>query len=143
VVNINQHVRFFDKEFKIELEKKLDNLNTKLKDIDGEKEEFFRSLNKGSIEELFSLIGSAKQIEEVVFKSVGKMESLKYNHEDSALIYHKIKEMSGQQDRVAEGLDENINILDDVNANIKENVKDMRRNIEFIKKRIEGLKAKK
>lgn len=121
----------------------MDNLNTKLKDIDGEKEEFFRTLNKNSIEELFSSIGSARQIEDVVFKSVGKMESLKQNHEDSALIYHKIKEISGQQDKISEGIDENINILNDVNENIKENVKDMRKNIDFIKKRIEAIRAKK
>ena len=107
-MNINHHLRFFDKEFKIELEKKLDNLNTKLKDIDGEKEEFFKSINRDSIEELFTTIGSASQIEEIVFKSVGKMESLKQSHEDSAFIYHKIKEISIQQDKIFEGLDENI-----------------------------------
>lgn len=70
------------------------------------------------------------------------MESLKQSHEDSALIYHKIKEISNQQDTITEGIDENITILDDVNENIKENVKDMRKNMEFIKKRIEALKGK-
>jgi hypothetical protein len=125
------------------LEKKLDNLNEKLKNINGEKEEFFNSLNKTSIEDLFSLIGSSRNIEDIVFKSVGKMESLKQNHEDSALIYHKIKEISMQQEKVGEGLDENINILDNVNNNIKENLSDMRRNIDYIKKRIENLKNRK
>jgi gas vesicle protein len=143
VQNIDQHQKFFSKEFKTELEKNLDNLNDKLKDIDGEKEGFFNDTHKKSIEELFTLIGSARQIEEVVFKSVGKMESLKQSHEDSALIYHKIKEISGQQDKISEGLDENISVLDNVNTNIKENVKDMKKNIEFIKKRIEAVKAAK
>ncbi len=121
----------------------MDNLNEKLKNINGEKEEFFNSLNKTSIEDLFSLIGSSRNIEDIVFKSVGKMESLKQNHEDSALIYHKIKEISMQQEKVGEGLDENINILDNVNNNIKENLSDMRRNIDYIKKRIENLKNRK
>ena len=71
------------------------------------------------------------------------MESLKQNHEDSALIFHKIKEISKQQEKVTEGLDENINVLDNVNNNIKENVMDMRKNIDFIKKRIENLKNRK
>ena len=48
-----------------------------------------------------------------------------------------------QQDKISEGLDENICVLDDVNKNIKENVNDMRKNIDFIKKRIEAIKAKK
>lgn len=143
MVNINQHLRFFDKEFKIELEKKLDTLNDKLKDMAGEKEEFSKSLDKSKIEDLYSSIGSTKQIEEIIFKSVGKMESLKQSHEDSALIYHKLKEITGLQDKVTEGLDDNISLLDEVNKNIKENVSDMKKNIEFIKKRIEALKLKK
>jgi len=135
-------LRFFDKEFQKELEKKLDALNTRLKDINESKEEFYNTVNKDVLDELYTSIGSAKQIEDLIFKSVSKMESLKQSHEDAALIHLKIKELSDQQDKIENGLEENLNILDNVNMNVKENLGLMRKNIENIKSRIQKLKSK-
>jgi Dynamitin len=142
-MNTNNHLRFFDTEFKSELEKKLDHLNTRLKDINESKEEFYHVIKKELIDELFNTIGSSRQIEDIIFKSVSKMESLKQSHEDSAYIHLKIKELSNQQDNIEIGIDQNLNILDDVNNNLKQNISDMKKNIEFVKQRIQKLKSRK
>ena len=118
-------------------------MNTRLKEIDENKEEFFLTMNKKNIDDLYNSIGSSRQIEDIIFKSVSKMESLKQNHEDSAFIHLKIKEISDQQDKIEAGLEENTQILEDVNCNIKENLTTMKRNIEAIKKRIELIKSQK
>lgn len=132
-------MRFFDKDFQKDLEKKLDALNTRLKDINESKEEFYNTINKDDIDEIYTSIGSARQIEDIIYKSVSKMESLKQSHEDSAFIHLKIKELSEQQDKIEDGLNENINILGTVNGNIKQNLNMMRKNIETIKNRIQNL----
>ena len=142
VNNTNNHLRFFDKEFQKELEKKLDALNTRLKDLNESKEDFYKTINQEDLNELYTAIGSARQLEDIIFKSVSKMESLKQCHEDSAFIHLKVKELSDQQEKIENGLDENLSILDSVNANIKDNLSMMRKNIEAIKSRIQKLKAK-
>lgn len=142
-MNTNNHLRFFDKEFQKELEKKLDLLNSRLREINESKEEFFLSINKDVIDDLFNSIGSCRQIEDIIFKSVSKMESLKQSHEDAAYIHLKIKEITEQQDKIEVGLDENCQVLDNINTGIKENLSIMRKNIESIKNRIQKLKDRK
>lgn len=135
-------MRFFDKDFQKELEKKLDSLNSRLKELNESKEDFYKTINQEDLNELYTAIGSARQIEDIIFKSVSKMEGLKQSHEDSAFIHLKVKELSEQQEKIESGLDENLNVLDSVNANIKENLSMMRKNIEAIKNRIQKIKAK-
>jgi len=118
-------------------------LHTRLKDINESKEEFYKTINQEDLNELYTAIGSARQMEDIIFKSVSKMESLKHSHEDSAFIHLKVKELSEQQDKIEKGLDENLSILDSVNANIKDNVSMMRKNIEAIKNRIQKIKVNK
>ncbi len=117
-------------------------MNTRLKDINESKEDFFNSISKDDIDDLYTSIGSVRHIEEILYKSVSKMESLKQSHEDSAFIHLKIKELSDQQDKIEDGLEENLNILTSVNENIKENLNMMKKNIQNVKDRIQKLKMK-
>lgn len=117
-------------------------MNTRLKDLNESKEDFYKLINQEELNEIYNAIGSAKQMEDILFKSVSKMESLKQSHEDSAFIHLKVKEISEQQEKIENGLDDNLIILNSVNSNIKDNVSMMRKNIEAIKNRIQKLKAK-
>lgn len=118
-------------------------MNTRLKDLNESKEDFYKSINQEDLNELYNAIGSARQIEEIIFKSVSKMESLKQSHEDSAFIHLEVKDLSEQQEKIENGLEENLSILDSVDANIKDNLSMMRKNIEAIKIRIQKLKVNK
>jgi hypothetical protein len=118
----------------------MESLNTRLKEINEGKEEFYRTLNKQKIDELFKGFGNSKFVEDILFKTVSKMESLKNTHEESAYIFLKLKEMLNQQDKISVEISENEDILKQLKKNIHENVTMMKNNIEAIKSRLNKIK---
>lgn len=117
-------------------------LDSRLKEINEGKEEFYQTINKQKIDELFRGFVASKQVEDLIFKTVTKMESLQNNHEESAYIFLKLKEMLEQQEKIAISMDENYDVLTNLKENISVNVKSMRKNIGNIKERLAKLKNK-
>lgn len=115
-------------------------LNTRLGELNEGKEEFYQNINKQKLDELYTSFNSSKQVEDLIFKTVAKMESLKNNHEESAYIFLKLKNMLDQQEKVQIQIDENKEILLLLKDNIKENAQGMKRNIENLKARLNKLK---
>lgn len=84
--------------------------------------------------------GSSKLIEDLIFKTVGKMESLSNNHEESAHIFLKLKEMLEQQEKIERDINENREVIQNLKNNIEENSSVIKNNIENLKMRITKLK---
>lgn len=141
VTNIKNNLRLFDKDYQKEIQAKMDGLNTRLKEINEGKEDFYQNvISKSRIDELYRMFGSSKQVEELIFKTVSKMESLKCTHEESAYIFLKLKEMVEQVDKVSASIDENSDLLSSLKTNLVENTDVMKKNITSLKERLNKLK---
>jgi hypothetical protein len=68
------------------------------------------------------------------------MESLKNNHEESAYIFVKLKEMLEQQDKMECIMEDDHQCLELLKENIVENKASIRKNIENIKQRLNKIK---
>ena len=141
VVNsIKNNLRLFDKEYQKEIQTKMDALNTRLKELNEGKEEFYQTISKTKIDELFKGFSSSKQVEDLIFKTVTKMESLQNNHEESAYIFLKLKEMLEQHEKISITIEENQEVLSNLKVNITDNVKTMKKNTVNIRERLNKLK---
>jgi hypothetical protein len=115
-------------------------LNTRLKDINEGKEEFYQTISKSRIDDLYKSFQSSKQVEDLIFKTVSKMESLESKHEESAYIFLKLKEMLEQQEKVLYEINENKELLKVLKENIDSNVQTMRNNVVNLKERLDKIK---
>jgi uncharacterized membrane protein YcaP (DUF421 family) len=137
---LKNHLKLFDNDYQKELKTKTEALSQRLNEINEGKDEFFKSINKAKIDELFKKFASSKEVEDYIFKTISKMEALKNNHEESAFIFVKLKDMLDQHDKVEQEIIENDSILDNICENIAENKKAMLKNIETIKQRLSKIK---
>lgn len=120
---------------------KMDALNTRLKELNEGREDFYQNvISKSRLDDLHKGFGSAKQVEELIYKTVSKMESLKGSHEESAYIFLKLKELLEQHDKISSTLDDNTDILNTLKSNLTENVSLIKKNIAYLKERIEKFK---
>jgi methyl-accepting chemotaxis protein len=119
----------------------MDALNNRLKEINEGKEDFYQNIiNKSKLDEMYKSFGASKQVEQLIYRVVSKMESMKGNHEESAYIFLKLKEMNEQQEKVATSIEDNSELLDTLKSNLDENVKLMKKNISHLKERLTKLK---
>ncbi len=116
-------------------------LNTRLNELNEGKEEFYQTVNKVKLDELFKGFASSKSVEDLIFKTVSKMESLQNNHEESAYIFLKLKEMLEQQEKIGVSIEENSEVLSNLKENITQNVQVMKKNVTSIRERLNKLKA--
>ena len=72
VNNIKNNLRLFDKEYQKEIQAKMETLNTRLKELNEGKEEFYQTLNKPKLDELFKDFDWSKRQEDLIFKTVLK-----------------------------------------------------------------------
>jgi methyl-accepting chemotaxis protein len=141
VNTIKNNLRLFDKEYQKELDEKMKSLGQRLKEINEGKEEFYTSIiSKPKIDELHKSFGHSKQVEDLIFKTVAKIESLKSNHEESAYIFLKIREMLEQQEKVGMTIEDNLSVLSTLQENIRENADTMKKNIHSLKERLSKIK---
>lgn len=133
-------MRLFDKDYQKEIQSKMEALNEKLKNLNEGKEEFYTTINKPKIDELYKCFSASNKVEDLIFKTIAKLDSLQNNHEESAFIFLKIKEMLDQQEKISANMDENSEILTNLKSNITENVTTMKKNIENIRERLKNLK---
>jgi hypothetical protein len=143
VKTLKNHYKLLDGDHQKDLLNKLGNLNERLKILDEVNEEFYHNiLNRQKIDELSKHFATSKEIEQLIYTTIEKLESSKNSHEESAFIFVKLKEMLEQQNRISESISENEEILDKVNENMSENIGVMKKNLEVIKSRYNKLKEK-
>jgi len=83
---------------------------------------------------------SAKDVEELIFRSISKLESYKNAHEESAYIYVKLQEVVDNQENIKQQIYENHKIIQELDQNMKENIEMIRMNLQILKKRLKALK---
>lgn len=71
-----------------------------------------------------------------------KVDTLKQNHEESASIFVKINDLMTMNDKMNMLIDEDLIELDKMKSSIDENNNVIKKNIGYIKSRIENLKKK-
>jgi hypothetical protein len=136
VSTVKNLLRFSDTEFKNEITEKMKALGERLGEIKNGNEDFYAKVNKTKLDELYNGFNSSKEVEELIYNTINKMESLKNNHEQSAFISLKLKELIDQQEKLAKCMDDNKKILLSLKENIKGNVDVMKKNIEVINNKL-------
>ena len=136
VSTVKNLLRFSDTEFKNEITEKMKALGERLGEIKNGNEDFYAKVNKAKLDELYNGFNSSKEVEELIYNTINKMESLKNNHEQSAFISLKLKELIDQQEKLAKCMDDNKKILLSLKENIKGNVDVMKKNIEVINNKL-------
>lgn len=133
----------FDKDFQRELNVKFDILKSKLNEISQGKEDFYRNIQKSKIDSLYKYVDSAKQIEDLVFKTLTKVDSLKNSHEEAAAVFVKLNELNENNRKILTMLEEDTELLIDLKENMAINNQAIKKNITSIKERLDKLKNKK
>ena len=136
VSTVKNLLRFSDTEFKNEITEKMKALGERLGEIKNGNEDFYAKVNKDKLDELYNGFSSSKEVEELIYNTINKMESLKNNHEQSAFISLKLKELIDQQAKLAKCMDDNKKILESLKENIKTNADVMKKNIEVINSKL-------
>lgn len=139
VENINSHLRMFDKNFHDQTLKKIDTLKRRILELQKNNEPF-DSKDIEKIEELNSGFTSSKDVEDIIFNTIQKMETLKGNHEESAFISLKLKQLLDQQEKIGVSIQENNQVLDKLKENIIVNASVIKKNIEMIKLKMKDKK---
>lgn len=139
VENINSHLRMFDKNFHDQTLKKIDRLKRRIIELQKNSEPYNpKDIEK--IEELNSGFSSSKDVEDIIFTTIQKMETLKGNHEESAFISLKLKQLLDQQEKIGVSIQENNQVLDKLKENIIVNASVIQKNIEMIKLKMKDKK---
>ena len=109
--SIKNHLRLFDKDFQKELNTKFQRLETKLNEISNGKEDFYKDIQKNKLDDLYKYIESAKQSEDLIFKTLARVESLKFNHEESASIFVKLNELNESNQKMNNTIENDTEII--------------------------------
>lgn len=136
VKDIKNNLRLFDFDFQKEMKGKLENLTQRINEITNGNEEFYNKVNKSKLDELCSGFKDSKDVEELIFSTINKMESLKNSHEQSAFISLKIKDLIEQQEKLDVSIEESGKILDNLKGNIKENALVIQKNLDELEKKL-------
>lgn len=115
-------------------------MNTRLAGLNEGKENFYQNINKQKIDELYKGFGSSLQVEELIFKTLTKIESLENKHEEGAYIFLKLKEMIEQQDKLSSEIIDQKDLLVNLNEGMKSNIVTMKKNLDFLKQRLTKIK---
>jgi hypothetical protein len=118
------------------LQNKTEALGYRLQELNENSDEFYKSVNKPKLDELFKCFNTSKEVEDLIYKTISKMEALKSNHEESAYIFVKLKDMLEQQEKMDKMMFENEQVLDNISSNIGENKKSIRKNLDILKERL-------
>ena len=138
ILELKKNIQLGDKKFLKELEIASNTLkqkieetspsNSKLKTI----QSTFELMNN-TFHEKFS---SIQDLEKKIINIFTIIESKKNYHEENAFIMFKIKDLLNQQEKISANIDENIELLDELQENIKSNIEVMKKNINMLKNKI-------
>jgi queuine/archaeosine tRNA-ribosyltransferase len=118
----------------------METLNTRLSGLNEGKENFYQTINKQKIDELYKGFVSSKHVEDLIFKTLTKIDSLENKHEEGAYIFLKLKEMIEQQDKLTSEIKENKDILTNLSSGMKSNIETMEKNLAYLKQRFAKIK---
>lgn len=141
--SIKNHLRLFDKDFQKELNTKFLRLEGKLNEISNGKEDFYKDIQKTKLDDLYKYIDSAKQTEDLIFKTLTRIESLKFTHEESASIFVKLNELNESNQKMNNTIENDTEILIKMKNSIDTNNSIIKSNLNLMKERLNKLKNKK
>lgn len=136
VINVRDNIRLFDKNFKEEIQNKIEELNKRIIEIQSGNEEFYKKFNKEKVDDLYNSFSDSKDVEDTIYNIINKMESLKNIHEEIAFISLKVKELIERQEKVKNVISTNNKLLDYLQENVKNNIEVMKKNIEIIQNKL-------
>lgn len=140
VNELRKNIRLFDKEFQTEIKNRMQLLGKRLEEYQTENNDYYKGISKEKIIDLHSGFKDHKEVEEIINNTIAQMEKLKNGHEENAYISLKLKDLVDQQEKLSIEMDDSFDILINLKKNIRKNVEAMRKNIEVIKSKISGKK---
>ena len=135
--DIKNKAKITNPTFQKEFDNQLNELNERLNSMKYGKEEFYNNKEDNKIiDKLYMKFISAKDVENIIFQTINKMENLKNNHEEIALINLKLRKIINEQEKISKEIIENEEILNKLKENVDSNVQLMKKNLEFLNKKI-------
>ena len=131
IEELKTNIKILDPEFKKNIEKQKNIIR---------KNEFYNTIDKEYLDDLYTGFKNGEEIENIITSTISKMEDLKEGHEISAYVGLKLQEMIEQQEKLGNEINHNSQILINLKKNIKNNVEVMRKNIELLKAKIKNKK---
>ena len=135
VEELKTNIKLLDPEFKKEIEKQKNIITKRVKEIQIHNE-LYRVIDKEYLDDLYTGFKNGEEIENIITDTVAKMESLREEHEVSAFVGLKLQEMIEQQVKLGSEMNHNSQILINLKKNIKNNIEMMKKNIELLKAKI-------
>ena len=135
VKDLKNKIKIHDTDFKKKIEEQKNIINKRVKELDISTE-FYDILDKEYLDSLFSGFNNSEEIENIITETVTKMENLKDRHEISAFVGLKLQEMIDQQVKLGNEINDNLEILINLKKNIKNNVEIMKKNLELLKTKL-------
>ena len=135
IKDLKNQIMIRDIDFKKKIEEQKDLINRRIKEIDMNSE-FYEMLDKEYLDALYSGFKNAEEIENIITETVNKMENLKDRHEANAFVGIKLQEMIDQQVKFGNEINDNSEILINLKKNIKRNVEVMKKNLELLKNKL-------
>ena len=136
---LKMNIKLLDQEFINELDKQRDLIVKRVKEAE-RNDDFYNIIDKEYIDSLFAGFTNNKEIENIITDTVSKMENLRDGHEVSAYVGLKLQEMIDQQEKLGDEMNNNNQILINLKKNIKNNIEVMKKNIEILKAKINSKK---
>ena len=138
IEDLKRDINLSNIKFKKEIEAQKDIIIKRVKEM--ENDDFYNVIDKEYIDDLFTGFQNSQEIENTITETVTKMESLKEGHEVSAYVGLQLQEMIEQQEKLGNEINNNSQILINLKKNIKNNIEIMRKNIELLKAKINSKK---
>ena len=138
ILELKKNIQLYDKKFLKELETVSNTLKQKIEEsspstLNSKRMHNTIELMNNAFHEKFS---SIQDLEKTIINIITIMESKKNIHEENAFIKLKIKDLINQQEKISANIDENIELLDQLKENIKNNNELMKKNINILKNKI-------
>ena len=139
VEELKTNIKLLDPEFKKEIERQKNIIVNRVKGMEIN-DEFYNIIDKEYLDDLYTGFKNGEEIENLISGTVAKMESLREGHEVSAFVGLKLQEMIDQQEKLGLEMNQNSQILINLKKNIKNNIQVMKKNIELLKAKINNKK---
>ena len=138
IKDLRDKIRIHDIDFKKKIEDQKNIISKRVKEMEISTD-FYDILDKEYLDALFSGFKNSEEIENIITETVTKMENMKDRHEISAFVGLKLQEMIEQQIKLGNEIIDNSEILINLKKNIKNNVEVMKKNLELLKAKL-GIK---
>ena len=135
VEELKTNIKLLDPEFKKEIERQKNIIVNRVRGMEIN-DEFYNIIDKEYLDDLYTGFKNGEEIENLISGTVAKMESLREGHEVSAFVGLKLQEMIDQQEKLGLEMNQNSQILINLKKNIKNNIEMMKKNIELLKAKL-------